>query len=119
MKHWRNSLLVPAFAMFCAAAPTASRANGAVHTVHILQIAIFSGIVTIHTDATSVPGTPSCSTSGYWHFAYNLNGAPEWMNAWTAALMTARATGIAVDLSGDGTCSAYGNTETLSSLYLD
>jgi hypothetical protein len=60
----------------------------------------------------TAPTSPvACSINGYWHFTVPL--ATEVDKKVFAMLMTARATGAAVQLVGTGACDEFGTIESL------
>ena len=88
-------------------------AGGEVSGVKVIKIAVYGNVMFVKTDATSVPGTPACSTNGYWHFAY-----PESSQTTTAAVLSARLSGTPVYLSGTGACTSFGSIEELASIQM-
>jgi hypothetical protein len=99
-------------ALICTISGSA-HANGEVTGVKVTKVAINNNVVFVKTDAASVPGTPSCSVNGYWHFAYSAS-----MQTMTAILLNARISGLPVDLGGLGNCSSFYSIEELGSIHM-
>lgn len=64
--------------------------------------------VTVNVSKTS---NPACSTSGSYAFVLSLANAYE--NQMSAMLLSARALGTTVNLTGSGLCDVYSTVETL------
>jgi hypothetical protein len=104
----RIKILVILGAIGLAATASAGSVTGA--TITQLQIGTVYNEVFVSVNVSKT-GNPSCSANGEFSFVLPLTTAIE--NQELALLLSARATGAPVTLTGSGLCDVYSSVETL------
>jgi hypothetical protein len=111
----RKSLILAMCGVLPAGAATSASAESLVSGAVITAINVtksYGEILFIKVDKPkSTP--PGCDTNGFWTYVLPLT--TELDKKLYAMLLTARATGAPVTLTGTGTCSAFGTIESLNS----
>lgn len=105
-----KKLLCVCAAMLVSSVGHAGSASGAV-----TQTLLGTAGILIFKVGTGATGQPSCSTGGEW--ALLLDTAAG--KGTYALLLTAVAQGLTVNVVGNGTCSVWGDRETVSYIYLN
>ena len=110
-----RSAIVKALAVLGAITISATATAGSSTNVTITQIFVGNSYGSLLFIAvTSKTGNPACNTNATYNFVLPLTTALE--NQMLAVLLSARATGATVTLTGNGLCDQFSNVETLENV---
>jgi hypothetical protein len=107
-----RTTIVGILAALCLIALSATASAGSVTGATIRQVQIQTNYNMVFIAiSTAKTGNPSCSANGQFGFVLPLTTALD--NQMLAVLLSARATGATVTLTGTGVCDTYPSVETL------
>ena len=112
--HWATTIKAVAVLVaicFCTSASAGSVTGATITSIYLGNS--YGSLVFIQTSVAKT-GNPSCSTNGTWGFVLPLTTALE--NQMLAVVLSARATGATVTLTGSGVCDTYSTVETLENI---